>query len=158
MTPPVTRHPNNPPPWGVTEGWRVIGTRLYQYNRIGPFLQVCPTDFDAHSASKPAAVALIELFAHHPPSSITLVCLGPLTNIALALKLDPEFGKRPKKVVMLGGNIHGSFHKKTLTHTKTLFNGRVKQRETCTATPLPKGTSPTTPKQRTLCWPKWSVP
>uniref|UniRef100_A0A0M3HP54 IU_nuc_hydro domain-containing protein n=1 Tax=Ascaris lumbricoides TaxID=6252 RepID=A0A0M3HP54_ASCLU len=32
--------------------------------------------------------------------------LGPLTNIALALNLDPKFAKRPKEMVIMGGNVY----------------------------------------------------
>ena len=35
------------------------------------------------------------------------VALGPLTNIALAMKLDPGFSRRPKKVIIMGGNYLG---------------------------------------------------
>lgn len=38
---------------------------------------------------------------------ITLVCLGPLTNLALALRLDPQMSKKLKEVFILGGNIEG---------------------------------------------------
>uniref|UniRef100_A0A914S1B2 Inosine/uridine-preferring nucleoside hydrolase domain-containing protein n=1 Tax=Parascaris equorum TaxID=6256 RepID=A0A914S1B2_PAREQ len=32
---------------------------------------------------------------------------GPLTNIALALNLDPKFAKRPTETVIMGGNVYG---------------------------------------------------
>lgn len=35
------------------------------------------------------------------------VFLGPLTNIALALKLDKEFASLPKEVYIMGGNLYG---------------------------------------------------
>lgn len=35
--------------------------------------------------------------------------LGPLTNLALALELNPEFANLPKKLVITGGNIYGKF-------------------------------------------------
>ncbi|KAL5011833.1 hypothetical protein ScPMuIL_010384 [Solemya velum] len=38
---------------------------------------------------------------------ITLLCLGPLTNIATTIRMDPEFGKRLKNCVIMGGNYHG---------------------------------------------------
>lgn len=38
---------------------------------------------------------------------ITLVALAPLTNIALALRLDPDFGSKLKEVFIMGGNIEG---------------------------------------------------
>ncbi|EDO42061.1 predicted protein [Nematostella vectensis] len=35
---------------------------------------------------------------------VTLVALGPLTNLALASRLDPDFSKRLRKTVIMGGN------------------------------------------------------
>ncbi|KAH9604156.1 hypothetical protein KSS87_010496 [Heliosperma pusillum] len=37
------------------------------------------------------------------PGEITLVALGPLTNVALAIQLDPAFTKNIGKIVILGG-------------------------------------------------------
>ncbi|KAK3590505.1 hypothetical protein CHS0354_037552 [Potamilus streckersoni] len=38
---------------------------------------------------------------------LTLVCLGPLTNIAVALRIDPCFGTRLKNCFIMGGNHQG---------------------------------------------------
>ena len=35
------------------------------------------------------------------------MCVGPLTNLALALRLDPQMSKKLKEVFILGGNIEG---------------------------------------------------
>ncbi|MGL4367794.1 MAG: nucleoside hydrolase [Brevinemataceae bacterium] len=37
------------------------------------------------------------------PEEITLACIGPLTNIALAIQNDPNFAKNIKKLVIMGG-------------------------------------------------------
>ncbi|KAK6914432.1 Inosine/uridine-preferring nucleoside hydrolase domain [Dillenia turbinata] len=37
------------------------------------------------------------------PGEITVVALGPLTNIALAIELDPDFCKNVGQIVLLGG-------------------------------------------------------
>ncbi|KAI3962193.1 hypothetical protein MKX01_030743 [Papaver californicum] len=37
------------------------------------------------------------------PGEVTVVALGPLTNIALAIELDPEFAKKIEQIVLLGG-------------------------------------------------------
>ncbi len=37
-------------------------------------------------------------------NDITIVCLGPLTNVALACIKDPELPKKVKQVVMIGGS------------------------------------------------------
>jgi len=38
---------------------------------------------------------------------ISLVCLAPLTNIAVAMKLDPDFGKKLSDCFIMGGNYEG---------------------------------------------------
>ncbi|XP_041368237.1 probable uridine nucleosidase 2 [Gigantopelta aegis] len=50
--------------------------------------------------------ALLHLSRVHP-GEITLVALGPLTNIAMAIRLDPDFGKRLKSCYVMGGNYRG---------------------------------------------------
>ncbi|KAK0412436.1 hypothetical protein QR680_006211 [Steinernema hermaphroditum] len=69
------------------------------------FPAVIPEDFTSFVPNKHAAQALIDLCRED--NEIILVCLGPLTNVALALKLDPSFAKLPKKLVIMGGNYYG---------------------------------------------------
>jgi len=54
--------------------------------------------------SEHAVNALIRLINEHP-GEITLVPIGPLTNIALACRLDPGICSKLKDVVIMGGNI-----------------------------------------------------
>ncbi|QRN83869.1 nucleoside hydrolase [Chloroflexota bacterium] len=51
---------------------------------------------------KPAALALIDL-AKENPGELELIAIGPLTNLALALRLDPKLPSRYKKLVIMGG-------------------------------------------------------
>ena len=37
------------------------------------------------------------------PGEITLISIAPLSNIAAAVKVDPDFPKRIKNLVMMGG-------------------------------------------------------
>jgi purine nucleosidase len=53
-----------------------------------------------------AAIALIEA-ARAAAGELVLVTLGPLTNIALALALEPELPRLIKRVVMMGGTGDG---------------------------------------------------
>ncbi len=41
---------------------------------------------------------------HESPGEITLVAVGPLTNIATAMQLDPEFSSQLAGIVLMGGN------------------------------------------------------
>ncbi|GAB4425101.1 MAG: nucleoside hydrolase [Anaerolineae bacterium] len=54
----------------------------------------------------PAALALIRLVRDHP-GDITLLTLGPLTNVALAARLDAGFLANLKQLVMMGGSVDG---------------------------------------------------
>jgi purine nucleosidase len=54
--------------------------------------------------SEHAAQALLRL-AHAHPGELTLVALGPLTNLALATCLDPSFPSKIKQFVFMGGTI-----------------------------------------------------
>lgn len=64
-----------------------------------------------------AAPALVRLSAAHPGA--TLVALGPLTNLALALRLDPALPSRIGRLVVMGGAVNG--HGNTLS-TPAEFN------------------------------------
>ena len=52
---------------------------------------------------EPAAELIIEEVMAFP-GEITLVPIGPLTNIALALRLEPRIAKNVREVVIMGGN------------------------------------------------------
>lgn len=51
---------------------------------------------------KPAAQFIVEMVMAHP-GQITLVPVGPLTNLALALALEPRIAENVAEVVVMGG-------------------------------------------------------
>lgn len=53
-----------------------------------------------------AALAILRLTREHP-GEVTLVALAPLTNLALALRLDPSLPRRVKRLVVMGGAVTG---------------------------------------------------
>ncbi len=53
-----------------------------------------------------AALALIRL-TRERPGELTLVALAPLTNLALALRLDPTLPQRVARLVVMGGAVTG---------------------------------------------------
>lgn len=53
-----------------------------------------------------AALALLRL-TRERPGELTLVALGPLTNLALALRLDPGLPQRVARLVIMGGAVTG---------------------------------------------------
>lgn len=57
-------------------------------------------------SDKPAAHAIVDLLTKEPGKH-TLVLLGPHTNLAHALALEPELHTYAKKLIFLGGNTTG---------------------------------------------------
>lgn len=53
-----------------------------------------------------AALAMIRM-THEQPGKLTLVALAPLTNLALAVRLDPAFPSRVGRLVIMGGAVNG---------------------------------------------------
>lgn len=49
---------------------------------------------------------IIDTIMSHEPGTITLVPTGPLTNIAMAVRLEPRIVERVKEIVLMGGGVH----------------------------------------------------
>ncbi len=81
----------------------------------GPVPQVHGEDGQGNVRLPPPRTAAIDMTAAEfiidrvmaAPGAITLVPLGPLTNIALALHLEPRIVERVQEVVLMGGNALG---------------------------------------------------
>lgn len=56
--------------------------------------------------SEHASLALIGL-ARERPGELTLLTLGPLTNVALAIRLDPNFLKNLNRLILMAGAVDG---------------------------------------------------
>lgn len=55
--------------------------------------------------SQPASSFMVDLVSSSP-HNIEILAIGPLTNIALAIKLDPAFAKKVKHLHIMGGCEH----------------------------------------------------
>jgi inosine-uridine nucleoside N-ribohydrolase len=53
-----------------------------------------------------AAVEFLVSEIGKAPGEVTVLALGPLTNIALALRMKPEIETQIKRIVFMGGNVH----------------------------------------------------
>jgi len=64
------------------------------------------TPASRHAETEHAALAMIRL-SHLHAGRLSLVMLGPLTNLALALRLDPTLPTRISRLVVMGGAVTG---------------------------------------------------
>ena len=55
------------------------------------------------SAARETAVNFLIRAVHEHPHQVTIYAAGPLTNIALAIRIDPEFAALAKQLVIMGG-------------------------------------------------------
>ncbi|WP_069301730.1 nucleoside hydrolase [Neptunicoccus sediminis] len=56
-------------------------------------------------ASEDGVGATAAILMAHPPQSVDLFCLGPLTNLALLLEQAPEAANRIQRVIAMGGAV-----------------------------------------------------
>jgi inosine-uridine nucleoside N-ribohydrolase len=83
--------------------WRA----LLDTRRNDPLAQELWRDVHTHeppgaAQPTPAAEALVQLVRAHP-GEVTVLAVGPLTNIATAMLLDPEWADNVARIVMMGG-------------------------------------------------------
>jgi inosine-uridine nucleoside N-ribohydrolase len=57
-----------------------------------------------HKPRRDAVNLLISEIEKHP-GEVTILALGPMTNIALALRMKPEIETKIKRIVFMGGNV-----------------------------------------------------
>ncbi len=93
---PVFRGAEQPLLPGTWEG----EARVHGEDGLGNYTKRQPTARQLQPEA--AAVALVRL-ANEAPGELTLVTLGPLTNVALACRLDPDFPQKIARFVFMGG-------------------------------------------------------
>ena len=64
---------------------------------------LAPFEPDAPCADGHAAQAIVDLVMGRPERSVALAVLGPITNVALALRREPGLAKRLGSVAVMGG-------------------------------------------------------
>lgn len=77
-----------------------------------PTPDVADPDFRG-TTLEPAAAALVRLIRDNP-HQITIAAVGPLTNIALALRLDPGIAELVREVVVMGGVFLGQTNRRDM--------------------------------------------
>jgi inosine-uridine nucleoside N-ribohydrolase len=77
------------------------GPRRHASDVIPPLREGMPV---THCADEDAAHFMIRM-VHQYPHKVTIFGAGPLTNIAMAVELDPHFAELAQELVIMGGSI-----------------------------------------------------
>lgn len=82
-------------------GWSWNKPFFHKASVIPPMPESSPT---TKPASEDAPHFMIRM-VHAYPHQVTIYGAGPMTNIALAIKLDPDFAELAKELVIMGGSL-----------------------------------------------------
>jgi len=74
----------------------------FSWDHVPPLKEGQPT---THAAEEDAAHFMVRM-VHKYPHQVTIYAAGPLTNIALALRIDPHFAELAEELVIMGGSLN----------------------------------------------------
>ncbi len=103
---PIDNRPEFIARWETRYG-KVVYQGAWNWGHVhGPW--VVPPLVEGEPATKPAkedAAHFLIRMVHKYPNQVTIVAAGPLTDIALAVTIDPHFAAMTQGLVMMGGSI-----------------------------------------------------
>jgi purine nucleosidase len=88
-----------------TETWPAEGTVRRSPYHADPFLvPPSPAGEPRIKASPEPAAAFLVRAVHEYPGQVTIIAAGPLTDLAMAARLDPQFASLARELVFMGGS------------------------------------------------------
>lgn len=92
----------------------LVGATVVVHGETGLGDVTAPSSLDSKTIKKPAYQFIIDS-VRAEPREITLVAVGPLTNLALALEAAPDIVDLVKEVVVMGGAFGENGHRGNVT-------------------------------------------
>lgn len=104
MTPVVVRGAEGP----LLRPFEYFAWRVHGRNGLGDVVfSDPPPSLSPQADKRRAAQFIVDTVMASQPGEITLLTLGPLTNLAIAVALEPRIAERVQEVVVMGGAAHG---------------------------------------------------
>jgi purine nucleosidase len=92
-----------------TEVWPSEGAvRRTPYHADPYLVPVSPAGQPGLKAAHESAASFLARMVHQFPGQVAIVAAGPLTNLALAARLDPQFASLAAELVFMGGSFNPS--------------------------------------------------
>jgi inosine-uridine nucleoside N-ribohydrolase len=90
-----------------TESWPEEGAvRRTPYHADPYLVPASPAGTPTLEPAHGSAIDFLVRTVHEFPGQVSIVAAGPLTNIALAARLDPQFASLAKELVFMGGSFN----------------------------------------------------
>ncbi|MEI9815137.1 MAG: nucleoside hydrolase [Acidobacteriota bacterium] len=98
--------------WGKAAWEGAWGASKHAWDEVPNLREGNPT---TKASTEDAAHFLVRM-VHEHPNEVTIYGAGPLTNIALAISLDPHFAELARELVIMGGSINPVTEEKEWTN------------------------------------------
>ena len=109
-------------PWYGAWGDLKAGTSAQVYHSAYELPKMVEGETKLKPIDEDAAHFLVRQVRAHP-HQVTIYAAGPLTNIALAIEIDPQFAEMTKGIVIMGGSLNpATTDPEFATHPRHEFN------------------------------------
>ncbi|KXX80106.1 Pyrimidine-specific ribonucleoside hydrolase RihA [Madurella mycetomatis] len=129
-------HPHLSP----ADTWRT----LFDISASGSTSSLEPPSYSRYftPSKAPAHKEMLRILREEPENTITIVAIGPLTNVALAASEDPETFLRVKELVVMGGAVGVEGNVSPCAEFNCLADSIAAARVFALTSPLPSSTMP----------------